>query len=93
MKALWKNTVIADSSDTVVLEGNHYFPAASVRQDLLLASHTKTMCSWKGEAHYRTIFVDGDTNPDAAWFYPQPKEAAAAIAGHYAFWKGVAIVE
>jgi uncharacterized protein (DUF427 family) len=93
MKAIWKGTVVAESNDTVVVEGNHYFPAESVKRDYLLPSNTRTMCSWKGQASYHTLFVNGDANPDAAWFYPEPKEAAAAIKGRVAFWKGVQIVD
>lgn len=93
MKAIWNGTVVADSNDTVVVEGNHYFPANAVDKKYLLASNTKTMCSWKGQASYYTLFVEGDANPDAVWFYPQPKEAAAEIAGRLAFWKGVRVVE
>ncbi len=92
MKAIWNGTVIADSDDTVVVEGNHYFPAASVDRRYLLPSNTKTTCSWKGQASYHTLFVDGDANPDAAWFYADPKEAAAEIRDRIAFWKGVQIV-
>ena len=93
MKAIWNNTVIAQSDDTVVVEGNHYFPADSVHRQYLLPSNTKTMCSWKGQASYHTLFVDGDANPDAVWTYPDPKEAAANIKGRLAFWKGVQVVE
>ena len=93
MKAIWNGTVVADSNDTVVVEGNHYFPASAVDKKYLLASNTKTMCSWKGQASYYTLFVEGDANPDAVWFYPDPKEAAAEIAGRLAFWKGVRVVE
>lgn len=93
MKAIWNGKVIAESDDTVVVEGNHYFPAAAVRSDCLLPSNTKTTCAWKGEARYHTVFVDGDANPDAAWYYPEPKEAAEAIRGRIAFWKGVQVVE
>ncbi|MBL8341945.1 MAG: DUF427 domain-containing protein [Rubrivivax sp.] len=93
MKAIWKGTVIAHSDDTVLVEGNHYFPAESVNPKFLLPSNTKTMCSWKGQASYHTVFVGGEANPDAAWFYPQPKEAAANIQGRIAFWKGVQVVE
>jgi uncharacterized protein (DUF427 family) len=93
MKAIWNGTVVAESDDTVVVEGNHYFPAAAVDPKFLLPSNTKTTCSWKGTAHYHTLFVDGDANPDAAWFYPQPKEAAASIQGRIAFWKGVKVIE
>ena len=93
MKAIWNGTVVADSNETVVVEGNHYFPASAVDKMYLLASNTKTMCSWKGQASYYTLFVEGDANPDAVWFYPEPKEAAAEIAGRLAFWKGVRVVE
>jgi len=93
MKAIWNGTVVAESDDTVVVEGNHYFPAAAVDPKFLLSSNTKTMCSWKGQASYHTLFVDGNANPDAAWFYPDPKEAAAEIKGRIAFWKGVKVVE
>ncbi|HLL12897.1 MAG TPA: DUF427 domain-containing protein [Rubrivivax sp.] len=93
MKAIWNGTVVAESDDTVVIEGNHYFPASSVKREYLLPSNTKTMCAWKGEARYHTLFVDGDANPDAAWYYPAPKEAAAEIKDRVAFWKGVQVVE
>ena len=93
MKASWRGTVVAESDDTVVVEGNHYFPAAAVKAGYLLPSNTKTMCSWKGQASYHTLFVDGDANPDAVWFYPDPKDAAAEIKGRLAFWKGVQVVE
>lgn len=93
MKAIWKDTVVAESDDTVVVEGNHYFPADSVKREYLLQSNTKTMCAWKGEAHYHTLFVDGDANPDAAWVYPAPYEAAAEIKDRIAFWKGVRVVD
>ena len=93
MKAIWKGTVVAESDDTVVVEGNHYFPADSIKKELLLPSNTKTMCSWKGQASYHTLFVGGDANPDAAWYYPDPKDAAAEVKGRIAFWKGVQVVE
>ena len=93
MKAIWNNTVGAESDDTVVVEGNHYFPAAAVKPEYLLPSNTKTMCSWKGEASYHTLFVNGGANPDAVWTYSDPKEAAAQIKGRMAFWKGVRVVE
>ena len=93
MKAIWKDTVVAESDNTVVVEGNHYFPAESVKSEYLLPSNTKTMCAWKGEARYHTLFVDGDANPDAAWYYPAPKEAAAEIKDRVAFWRGVRVVE
>ena len=93
MKAIWKGTVLAESDDTVLVEGNHYFPAAAVKQQYLLPSNTKTTCSWKGQASYYTVFVDGNANPDAAWFYADPKEAAADIRGRIAFWRGVQVVQ
>lgn len=93
MKAIWRGTVLAESNDTVLVEGNHYFPAEAVKPQHLLPSNTKTMCPWKGQASYHTVFVDGDANPDAAWYYPDPKEAAANIKGRIAFWKGVQVVE
>jgi uncharacterized protein (DUF427 family) len=93
MKAIWKDTVVAQSEDTVVVEGNHYFPADSLKREFTLPSNTKTMCSWKGQASYMSLFVNGNANPDAVWTYPDPKEAAANIKGRVAFWKGVQIVE
>ena len=93
MKAVWKGTVVAQSDDTVVVEGNHYFPAEAVKKEYLLSSNTKTMCSWKGQASYHTLFVNGDANPDAVWFYPEPMAAAANIKGRVAFWKGVQVTE
>ncbi len=93
MKAIWKNTVIAQSDETVVIEGNHYFPAESVRTELLNDSDTTTVCPWKGTASYYNIDADGETNQDAAWSYPAPKDAASEIRGHIAFWKGVQVIE
>lgn len=93
MKAIWNNTVIAESDDTVVIEGNHYFPAESLKKEFVLSSNHRTMCSWKGQASYYDLFVDGNVNPNAAWFYPEPTEAAANIKGRIAFWKGVQVVE
>lgn len=93
MKAIWNDTVIAESDDTVLVEGNHYFPAASLRRDLTLPSNTHTTCGWKGEASYLSLFVAGNVNTDAVWFYATPKEAAAQIEGRVAFWKGVRVVE
>ena len=93
MKAIWKGTVVAESNDTVLVEVNHYFPASSVNPNFLLASNTRSMCAWKGEARYHTLFVNGDANPDAVWFYPEPSEAAAEIKGRLAFWKGVQVVD
>lgn len=93
MKAIWKGTVVAESNDTVVVEGNHYFPHDALNPKYVLPSNTKTMCSWKGQASYYTLFVDGDANPDAVWTYPDPKDAAAQIKGRVAFWRGVQVVE
>lgn len=89
MKAIWNGEVLADSNETVVVEGNHYFPPASLRRQFFKNSATTTVCSWKGTASYYDINVDGKVNKDAAWFYPEPKSAASNIAGHIAFWKGV----
>ena len=89
MKAIWKDTVIAESDDTVVVEGNHYFPATSVRSEYIRESGTHTTCPWKGEASYYDIVVDESVNEDAAWYYPTTKDAAKNIEGRVAFWKGV----
>ncbi len=91
MKAIWNGEVIAESSDTVVVEGNHYFPAESVKAAFLRASSTHTTCPWKGVASYHSLEVNGQINADAAWFYPTPKDAAKQIAGRIAFWKGVQV--
>ncbi len=91
MKAIWNGTVIAESKDTVVVEGNHYFPASSIHSEFFAQSATHSVCPWKGTASYYTVQVDGQTNPDAAWYYPTPKDAAKQIAGHVAFWKGVQV--
>lgn len=92
MKALWKDTVIAESGDTVVVEGNHYFPIDSVKRDLLMPSDTRTVCPWKGTASYYSVKVGGEVNADAAWYYPEPKDAAKEIRGRVAFWKGVKVI-
>ncbi len=91
MKATWNGAVIAESDATVVVENNHYFPAESVKAEYLRDSAYSTVCPWKGTASYRTLVVDGKENPDAAWLYPEPKDAAAEIRDHYAFWKGVTV--
>ncbi len=90
-KAVWNGTVIADSDDTVVVEGNHYFPLDAVKQEYFQDSQTHTVCPWKGTASYYSVVVNGQTNADAAWYYPQPKDAAANIRDHVAFWKGVTV--
>ena len=91
MKAIWKDTVIAESDDTVLVEGNHYFPEASLNRDFITFSNHKTTCAWKGQASYYSLLVNGEMNTDAAWYYPDPKPEADNIKGHVAFWKGVKI--
>jgi len=91
MKAIWNGHVLAESNETVIVEGNHYLPATSIRTEFFKPSTTHTVCGWKGTASYYTVEVDGKQNPDAAWYYPDPKDAAANIAGHIAFWKGVKV--
>lgn len=91
IQATWNGEVIASSDQTIVVEGNHYFPPASVRQELLRPSATQSTCPWKGEARYHSLQVGDDKNPDAAWYYPAPIDAAREIAGYVAFWKGVKI--
>jgi uncharacterized protein (DUF427 family) len=93
MKAVWNGTTIAESDETVVVEGNHYFPPGAVRGEYFQDSDKHTTCGWKGEASYKTLAIDGQTNPDAAWFYPEPKEAAAEIKDYFAFWRGVEVSE
>lgn len=93
MKAIWRGTVVAESDDTVVVDGEHYFPADSVDRKFLLPSNTKTMSSRLGQAIYHNLFVDGDVHPDAVWSYPDPKEAGANIKGRIAFGKGVLVVD
>ena len=91
MKATWQGVVIAESDDTVTVEGNHYFPAESITKEFFVASDHHTTCPWKGVASYYDIEVDGQTNKDAAWYYPDPKNAAAPIKGRIAFWRGVQV--
>lgn len=91
MRAIWNGAVIADSDQTVVVEGNHYFPPGAVRQEYLRPSGTHTTCGWKGEASYYDVVVAGQTNRDAAWYYPTPLPAARQIARHVAFWKRVTV--
>ncbi|HYC01474.1 MAG TPA: DUF427 domain-containing protein [Candidatus Limnocylindrales bacterium] len=93
MKAIWNGEVVAESDDTVVVEGNHYFPESSLRRDLIVGSATTSVCSWKGTASYYTLKVAGRENADAVWYYADPKPAAAQIKGRVAFWKGVQVVE
>jgi uncharacterized protein (DUF427 family) len=91
MRAVWRDAVLAESDETVVVEGNHYFPADSLRREHLRASETHTTCPWKGEASYYDVVANGEVNKDAAWFYPQPKDAAKEIKDRVAFWKGVKV--
>ena len=91
MKATWNGATLAESEDTVVVENNHYFPAESISEQYFHDSDTTSICPWKGTASYKTIEVDGQANPDAAWYYPAPKDAAAEIKDHFAFWKGVSV--
>lgn len=91
MRAVWNGTVVASSNDTVVVEGNHYFPRVSVDWSLLRESATHTTCPWKGRASYATIVVDGAENPDAAWFYSDPLPEASRIKDRVAFWRGVEV--
>ncbi|RFZ83122.1 DUF427 domain-containing protein [Mucilaginibacter terrenus] len=93
MKAIWNNQVIAESNETIVIENNHYFPKESVKQEYLKNSDTHTTCPWKGVASYYSLEVNGSQNKDAAWYYPEPKSAAAQIANYVAFWKGVKVTD
>ncbi len=93
MKASWNGRLIAQSDDTVVVEGNHYFPADAVKEEFLQASDTHSVCPWKGTASYYHLLVDGKTNADAAWYYPETKSAAKEIQGRIAFWRGVEIAD
>ena len=90
-RATWSGRVIAESASCETVEGNHYFPPEAVKREFLQPSETHTTCGWKGIASYYDVVVDGQTNKDAAWYYPDPKPAAANIAGYVAFWKGVKI--
>jgi len=92
MKALWKGTLIAVSQDTVVVEGNHYFPLESVKAGVLEPSSHTSMCPWKGTANYYTVMVNGERNPNAAWYYAEPKPAASQIKGRIAFWRGINVI-
>ena len=90
-RAIWNDTVLADSTSCQQVEGNEYFPAESINRQYFIESNTRTTCGWKGEASYYHIEVDGEKNEDAAWYYPSPKDAAKHISGYVAFWKGVQI--
>ena len=91
--ATWNGTVIASSDDTVIVEGNHYFPIDSVTPGVFTESATTSICPWKGTASYYSVVVDGQTNADAAWYYPAPKDAAKQITNRVAFWKGVTVTD
>ena len=91
MKAIWNNTVIAESDDTVLVEGNRYFPASSLKREYITFSNHKSSCPWKGQASYYSLMVNGDLNTDAVWFYPDPKTEAEMVRDRVAFWKGVTI--
>ena len=91
VKAVWNGAVIAESDHTVVVEGNHYFPEADVRREYLAFSNHRSSCAWKGQARYHSLIVNGEMNPDACWYYPEPLPAAANIQGRVAFWKGVQV--
>lgn len=93
MKAIWNGKILAESDDTKVVEGNHYFPPDSVRKTYFKQSDHSTVCPWKGDASYYHLEVDGETNENAAWYYPHPKDAARQIKDHVAFWHGVEVVE
>jgi uncharacterized protein (DUF427 family) len=90
-RAIWQNTVIAESGKTIVVEGNHYFPPDAVRKEFLMPSNTHTECPWKGTASYYSVEVNGEKNADAAWYYPDPRAAARQIKDHVAFWRGVRV--
>jgi len=92
-KAIWNNKVLAESDETIIVERNHYFPPDSINKEFFKNSSTHTTCPWKGEASYYTIDVDGKENQDAAWYYPNPKDAAGQIKNYVAFWRGVKITE
>lgn len=91
MKAVWNGQVVAESDDIVTVEGNAYFPATSLRQEFVQPSSYTSVCGWKGTAQYYTLNVGGQTNKDAVWYYPEPKQAAANVTGRVAFWKGVSV--
>ncbi len=91
MKAIWNGQILAESDETIIIEGNHYFPPESINKEFFSTTDSHTVCPWKGEASYYDIKVNGDTNEDAAWYYPSPKEAALKIKDYVAFWHGVEV--
>lgn len=92
MKAIWNGAVLAESNETIVIEGNHYFPESAINKEYFRESQTRTVCGWKGTASYYDVVARGKTNKDAAWFYPETKPEAREIENHVAFWKGVEVV-
>ncbi len=92
MKAIWNGAILAESDETIVIKGNHYFPADAINKEFFRASETHTACPWKGTASYYDVVANGETNKDAAWFYASPKTEAKEIENHVAFWKGVEVV-
>jgi uncharacterized protein (DUF427 family) len=93
MKAIWNGTVIAESDDTVVVEGNHYFPASALKREYTTFSNHRTSCPWKGQASYYSLLVNGEMNTDAVWYYPDPKPEADMVRDRVAFWHGVKVTE
>ena len=93
MKAIWENTLLAESNRTIVVEGNYYFPPDAIKREFFKASDTHSTCPWKGLASYYNVQVGEKVNPDAAWYYPEPKDAAKSIKDHVAFWRGVKVSE
>ena len=93
MKAIWNNETLAESGETIIIEGNHYFPPDSIKREYFQDSDSHTTCPWKGDASYYHINVNGEVNNDGAWYYPEPKEAAKEIRNYVAFWKGVEVVD
>jgi len=93
VRAVWNGVVLAESDDTVIVEGNHYFPPESLNDAFFADSSKSTVCPWKGTASYYDVEIDGEVNPAAAWYYPAPKDAASQIEGRVAFWRGVRVEE
>ena len=93
MKAIWNEEVIAESNDTIIIEGNHYFPPGSINKKYFNTANTQTTCPWKGVASYYDVEVNGNTNKDAAWYYPEVSDLAKGIKGYVAFWNGVEVSE
>ena len=93
MKAIWQGQIVAESDDTVIVEGNHYFPRDSLKQGCIQESTTTSYCPWKGTSHYYSLSINGQTNVDALWYYPEPKPAASEIIDRVAFWRGVQVTD